>query len=233
MRRAAPRAGFTLIELLIAITLVSAIIAGLLVSLRGGLLALERTSTRMLERRSAFGLDQMIRRQLGAVFPAAGDCTLLDGLPSRVPLFRGNAQTMLLATSYSITEGARGYPRLVEYRVIPNGDGTVRLEMEELLFAGPETALPYCSPDLPRPAAPAGQVTVVEARLAAARFFYREMDPYTRLGGKWVAEWAAPNLPYGIRIDMQAASEDGGDLRNITVPLHISRQYRELYADRR
>jgi prepilin-type N-terminal cleavage/methylation domain-containing protein len=231
--RATPRAGFTLIELMIAITLVSAILAGMLVSLRGGLLALERTDARILESRAALGLDQMIRRQLGGVFPAVGDCALSEGLVSRVPVFRGNAQAMLLVTSYSMAEGARGYPRLAEYRVIANNDGTVRLAMEELLFPSPETALPYCSSNSIRPVTSPGQVMVVAPRLAAARFSYREVDPYTRLGGKWVPEWIAPNLPYGIRIDMQATAEDGGGFSNITVPLHVSREYRESYADRR
>lgn len=216
---------------MIAITLVSAILTGMLTSLRGGLLALDRTETRIEESRAALGLDQMLRRQLGGIFPAMGDCALNDGLAARVPLFRGNAQRMLLATSYSMTEGARGYPRLVEYRVAANGDGTVRLIVEEFLFPSPETALPFCSQqEMPRPA---GRLLVVASRLAAVRFSYRETDPYTRLGGKWVPEWIAPNLPYGIRIDMQAAADEGGAVSNITVPLHISREYRELYADRR
>ena len=221
------RAGFTLIELIVAITLVSAIVAGMLAALRGGLLTLERVGTRIQESRGALGLDQMIRRQIGGVLPAVGDCAQNATMAVRSPLFRGNPSAMFFVTSYSMTEGARGYPRLVEYRVLPNNDGTSRLVVEEMLFASPATTTKFCSPPgLLRPLERPQQSMVLAPRLASARIFYREVNPATRLGGAWLAEWTASNLPYAIRIDLEPAA-------SITVPLHISREYQEVYADRR
>ena len=219
-------AGFTLIELMISITLVAAIAAGMLSAMRGGLLTMERVQTRIQESRGALGLDRMIRNQIGGVLPAIGECAN-EGQAVKSPLFRGNAGAMLMVTSYSMTEGARGYPRVVEYRLLPNGDGTSRLVAEEMLFSSPAATVNFCSPPgLLRPLEPALRSMVLAPRLALARISYREVDPNTRLGGAWFPEWIRPNLPYAVRIEF----EPGG---SITVPLHVTRDYQEFYADRK
>jgi len=230
------RAGFTLIELIVSITLLSAILTGMLMAMRGGLLTLERVQSRIQDSRGALGLDQMIRRQIGGAVPATGLCALGDpstamaAAPS--PVFRGTATAMLWVTSFSMTEGARGYPHLVEYRVLPNNDGTSRLVAEEMLFASPATTTNYCSPPgLLKPLAPAGTTTVLLPRLASARFSYREVNPETRLGGKWLPAWIVPDLPYSVRIDLQPAGA-AEIATSIAVPLHITRSYQEFYADR-
>jgi prepilin-type N-terminal cleavage/methylation domain-containing protein len=224
--RASSTAGFTLIELMISITLVAAVAAGMLSAMRGGLLTLERVQSHIQESRGALGLDQMIRSQVGGVLPATGDCAN-DGQAVKSPLFRGNAGGMLMVTSYSMSEGARGYPRVVEYSVLPNDDGTLRLVADEVLFPSPATTLNFCAPpSVLRPLGPAARSMVLAPRLAFARISYREVDPATRLGGAWFPEWIKPNLPYAVRIEM----EPGG---SITVPLHVTRDYREFYADRK
>jgi hypothetical protein len=139
---------------------------------------------------------------------------------------------MLFVTSYSMTEGARGYPRLVEYQVLSNNDGTSRLVVDEMLFPSPAASMNFCSPPaLLRPLQPARSM-VLAPRLAAARILYREVNLASRVGGEWLPEWIAPNLPYAIRIDLQLAGGDAG-ASSITVPLHILRDYRESYADTR
>ena len=224
---ASRRAGFTLIELMIAITLVAAIVAGMLAALRGGLLTLERVQTRIQDSRAALGLDQLIRRQIGGVLPAAGECGQGDAQAVKAPVFRGNAAAMLMVTSYSMTEGARGYPRLTEYRVLPNNDGTARVEVSEMLFPSPATTARFCAPpNVLRPLEPAPGHLVIVPRVASARMFYREVNPVTRLGGAWFSEWTGPNLPYAIRIDLDPGA-------SITVPLHVTRDYQEFYADRK
>ena len=229
------RAGFTLIEVLIAISLVAAIMAGMLSAMRGGMLTLERVQTRIQESRGALGLDQMIRRQIGGVLPALGDCLQTDSTAVLSPVFRGTATAMLLVTSYSMTEGARGYPRLAEYHVLPNGDGTVRLVVDEMLFPSPATSARFCSPpNVLRPLEPAAPKTMVLApRVASIRISYREMNPLTRVGGEWFPEWALPNLPYAIRIELEPLPGPAASFTSITVPLHISRDYQGVYADRK
>lgn len=219
--------GFTLIELIIAITLVSAIVAGMLSAMRGGLLTLERVQNRIQDSRGTLGLDQMIRRQIGGILPAQGDCAIDERSSFRGPVFRGNPSAMIFVTTYSVTEGARGYPHLVEYRVAPNTDGTLRVVMEEMLFASPATTRGFCAaPNLVRPMEPSGRSMVIAARVTDARISYRQMDPFTHLGGEWVAEWTQPTLPHAIRIDMQPVG-------SIAVPLHVSRDPQVIYADRK
>jgi prepilin-type N-terminal cleavage/methylation domain-containing protein len=221
------RSGFTLIELIIAITLVSAIVAGMLSAMRGGLLTLERVQNRIQESRGTLGLDQMVRRQIGGIVPAQGDCAIDPNNSFRGPEFRGNPEAMLFVTTYSVTQGARGYPHLVEYRVIPNNDGTVRVVMEELLFASPATTRNFCAaPNLVLPLEPSGRSMVIAPRVASARISYRQMDPYTHLGGDWLSEWTFPMLPSAIRIDMLPVG-------SIAVPLHVSRDPQVTYADRK
>ena len=36
-----------------------------------------------------------------------------------MPIFNGNDQTLRLVSSYSLAEGARGYPRVIELQVLP------------------------------------------------------------------------------------------------------------------
>ena len=53
-------------------------------------------------------------------------------------MFQGDPQTMRFVSSYSLTEAARGLPRLLEYQVIPGEDGnSVRLVVNEIVYTGP------------------------------------------------------------------------------------------------
>lgn len=221
--------GFTLIELIVAITLVAAIAVGLLMSMRTALLAMDRIQARLDENRRATTLQELVYNQLGAAMPVAGTC---NGSPS--PTFRGTASALLMVSSYSIEEGARGYPRIVSYRVEPERGGTVRLVSDEFLFSGPLSTAPYCLPGgIMRPIADRPETLVIASGLTSASFSYRIMNSLTALGGPWQNEWISPDLPAAVRIDLTPARPDpsGMPVVPITVPLHINRQYGEPYAD--
>ena len=55
--------------MMIAITLVAAIITGLLMAMRTGLTAYEKVSRRLEDNRRAMGLDQALHRQFGGMMP--------------------------------------------------------------------------------------------------------------------------------------------------------------------
>jgi prepilin-type N-terminal cleavage/methylation domain-containing protein len=227
LRKRAQR-GFTLIELIISITLVAAISAGLLMTLRTGLQTLERTQTRLEENRRAIGTLDMIRRQIGGAMPVRATCR--SGERSIVDdIFRGDPAILLLVTNESLTEGARGYPRIAEYRWTHNPDGTMRLEVRESLFSGVSSTAPHCESGndgkdaiLPSDAPP----IVLLDRLAYGRFRYRQLDLVTLLGRDWTEGWDRPTLPFAVRLEMEAAPGNGSRLPVgiITVPLHISRE---------
>jgi len=115
--------GFTLIELMISITLVAAIATGMLMAMRGGLLTLGRTQTRLDENRRALGIQRILSLQLGGAMPVRTGCNgQLSGFA-----FRGTASALAMVSTYSMTEGSRGAPRIVEYQVAPDLGGTVQL----------------------------------------------------------------------------------------------------------
>ncbi|MEP7353486.1 MAG: prepilin-type N-terminal cleavage/methylation domain-containing protein [Acidobacteriota bacterium] len=223
--------GFTLMEVMLAITLLAAISAGMLVSLRGGLLTLERTSSRIEQERRALGVEEMLRMQLGDVMPSVGFCGPPPG-GVRESIFRGTPQAMLLTTSYSMTEGSRGYPRIVSYQVLGNADGTVRLVVNEALFSGPVSTAPFCQPAGLLNFWPQGaQSFVVAARLASCRILYRQRF-FSGAPGDWKPDWNLPNLPYAIRIEMiPPPGVIGTGPSNITIPFHVFRDVSEVYAD--
>ncbi len=227
----APQAerGFTMIELVIAITLLAAISAGLLMSMHTALLAMQRTQARMDQDRRATTIQELVYNQLGAAMPVAGVC---NGVVA--PIFRGNATSLLMVSSYSFKEGARGYPRIVSYRLEQEPRGTMRLVADEFLFSGPASTSRFCVATVGmRPIADRPETLVIASGLASASISYRIMNSLTALGGPWRAAWTLPDLPAAIRIDLTPAAPDpsGMPVVPITVPLHINRQYGELYGN--
>jgi prepilin-type N-terminal cleavage/methylation domain-containing protein len=225
--------GFTLIELIISITLVSAISAGMLMAMRTSLMTLEKVRTRLDDNRRAAGLERMVTRQLGEAMPMRGDCATSGPGAIPVSIFNGTPQWLYMVSGYSMTEGARGYPRFLEYLVAPDQGGTVRLLVNEKLYAGPATSVPFCLNTIFSPAGPGPESFVVAERLAYCRISYQERDPTTGLGLKWVDTWNRPELPAGIRIEMAPATLDpqARAVSVVTVSLHITREPEVVYAD--
>ncbi|MEO8097527.1 MAG: prepilin-type N-terminal cleavage/methylation domain-containing protein [Acidobacteriota bacterium] len=232
--RRTTQCGFTLMEVILAITLVAAISAGMLTAMRSGLLTLNRTQQRLDENRVALGIQDLLRRQIGGMMPVKGLCKAGEG-EATVPIFRGDAERMLMVSSVSMTEGARGYPRILLYQVQPNPDGTVRLVVYERLFSGPASTLQACDPvsTIIPPAPVDSPAFVVFDHLAYCRFSYRNLNFNTLQGLDWMEGWAFPYLPYAVRIDIAAAPGTASRMPvgAITIPLHVSRGPEERYAD--
>ena len=91
------------------------------------------------------GLQQALARQIGGVMPVMGNCATSAGGAGSVAIFNGDPQSVRFVSSYSLAEGARGYPRLVEYQVAPDPNGGVRLLMNERIYSGPAISVPLCS----------------------------------------------------------------------------------------
>jgi general secretion pathway protein J len=238
-------AGVTLIELLIAVTLVSLLSVGMVIALRFGLSTMERTTNRLYDNRKLVSVNRIIDSQIAGIFAARTTC-LGTGRPAgEITFFQGEPQTMRLLSTYSLQEGYRGYPRVLEYQVIPgeNAEG-VRLIVNELLYTGPLMTGLMCMGEVPRPEAlglPAplftpvrvGQQSFVLAdRLAFARFFYREslpQPPYER----WTPLWTSRLLPSGIRLELQPLESERQRLPlvTITAPIRITRDPTLRYTD--
>jgi general secretion pathway protein J len=230
----ARQAGFTLVELLIAITLVAAISAGLLTTMRNALLTMEKTQQRLGENRKALGVADLIRRQIGGAMPVKGICGAGEQSGPR-DIFRGNSSALLLVSNESMDEGSRGHPRIALYQVRNNPDGTVRLEVTEQLFSGPSSTVPYCDLDPKKFGVPTNGPAplVLLDKLAYCRFIYRNLNQSTLFGRDVLEEWVHPYLPYAIRVELETIPGTNARMPvgSITIPLHISKYPGETYFD--
>jgi prepilin-type N-terminal cleavage/methylation domain-containing protein len=220
--------GFTLIELMISITLVAALATGMLMAMRTSLLSLEKINARLQLNRRIMGMDKVLTRQIGGLMPVTGDCG-----EKREPIFNGTPTSLRLVTSYSMAEGARGYPQFDEFQVV-KGDGGLRLIVTEHPYTGPSSTSPFCGgQQVPAQITPSS--IIVADRLASCQFLYREQLPDQLLSSNWLPTWDRGDLPAAVRIEMTPLDSGGAMLpvMNVNVPIHITRQVRTWYDDAR
>jgi prepilin-type N-terminal cleavage/methylation domain-containing protein len=214
--------GFTLIELMISITLVAALATGMLMAMRTSLLSFEKINGRLQFNRRVMGMERILTRQIGGVMPVMSDCGT-----GRVPFFLGTSESLRLVSSYSMSEGARGYPQFDEFRVV-KGEQGLRLVVTEHPYTGPSSTAPFCGGVEITPAS-----LIVADRLASCSFSYRETIPDAPPSEKWLPGWDRPDLPGAVRIEMTPLDVNQAVLpvMNVTVPIRITRQVRYPYGD--
>jgi len=206
--------GFTLIELMISITLVAALATGMMMAMRTSLLSMEKINSRL--------------RQIGGVMPVVSDCGT-----AHVPIFSGTPTSLRLVSSYSMAEGARGYPQFDDFQVV-RGEGGLRLIVTEHNYTGPSSTASFCggAPVLPTVAG-APTAYVLADRLASCTFSYREQIPDQPPSPEWLPVWVREDLPGAVKIEMTPLDSSAALLpvMNVTVPIRITRQVRNSYAD--
>lgn len=244
--RRRPRRGLTLIEMLIAITLVSLLSTGILYAMRLGLGALEQTNRKFTDNRRVLGSLRVLYEQLAGVVPAQVQCKGLN-LGDPAPLFfQGTQESLQFVSSYTLEEAARGYPRIVEYFVTPGEaarGGGVRLVMQETPYSGPFSVMPYCTGQgtdplyrgptaLLRPVQMGARPCVIADQLAYCRISYLRVHPVT-FQGNWEPVYSGAVLPGAVKVEMAPLRPDPSrvQLGTTTIPLHVSRNTYELYAD--
>jgi general secretion pathway protein J len=237
------RRGVTLIELLIAITLVSLLTVGIMYAMRIGLDALGRSNQRLIDNRRALGVDRIMHEQLAGFMPVKAGCrTGPTAPPAWVPFFQGGPQTLRMVSAYSLEEAARGYPRILEYQVIPgeNGEG-VRLIVNEAVYSGPLSTGVACIGLISAPTGNIGRYRPVETnersfvladKLERCQFAYKELlkePPFER----WVPEWRSARYPAAIRIDMEPLDREAVKLKvlPVTVPIRVDRDVMVQYEN--
>jgi prepilin-type N-terminal cleavage/methylation domain-containing protein len=220
--------GFTLIELMISITLVAALATGMMMAMRTSLLSMEKINSRLQFNRRVMGMEHILTRQIGGVMPVVSDCG-----ETRVPIFDGTATSLRLVSSYSMAEGARGYPQFDEFKVVRGEDG-LRLIVTEHLYTGPSSTAPFCGGGVAMPPMQSAPLAYVVAdRLASCTFLYREQIPDQPPSDNWVPSWDRQDLPAAVKLVMTPLDSSPALLpvMNVTVPIRINRQVRNTYED--
>jgi hypothetical protein len=228
-------AGVTLMELLVAVLLLSLLSVGMVLTMRVALSAMNKTDSKLMANRRVASIERILNEEISGIIPVTANCTG-GGQPGGIlPFFQGEAQSMRLVSTYSLHEGARGMPMILEFQVIPGEDNEgVRLVVNEQWYTGPRGAGALCigmGPDavtgrqspLFVPIQIGASSFVLSDHLAYCRFSFR--DTRSRPQPFWVDHWVTPVLPDAIRVDLAPLAPAAGRLQpaTLTVPLRVTR----------
>ena len=229
--------GVTLLELLVAVTLVGLLSVGMLFALHVSLDGSQKAQTRMEENRRVIGVERIFRQELSNLIPVTVRCRPQGSQGPPAVLFEGRSDEMRFVSTYSLSEAARGRPRLLEFKVIPGDEGNgVRLIVNERSYGGPAALQPLCLGIAPVPGTSQqiAQFTPVQVgsysfvladKLAYCRLSYREERQPPELE-RWTPMWANPVVwPTAVHVDMAPLVDQPSRLQltNVTIPLRINR----------
>ena len=229
-------AGVTLIELLIAVLLLSLLSVGIVLTLRVALSAMNKSGSKLMANRRVSSVERILDQEIEGIMPVTADCQAQPGVtgPSLM-FFQGETASMRLASTYSLQQGERGLPMILEFQVVPGEDEQgVRLVVNEHWYTGPRGAGAYCigagagadGVSAPRfaPISVGPDSFVLVDKLAYCRFSFRDprMPSETPV---WVHTWVKSVLPDAIRIEMAPLTPDLGRLEpvTLTIPVHVTR----------
>jgi len=253
------RSGVTLIEVLVAITLLSLLSVAMLFALRIGLMAYSKTNAKLMDDRRVAGAQRILEQELEGIVPAVGPCSgMPDAAPASTPgstqgspagpmfgFFQAAPNAMRLVSTFSLQQGWRGRPRILELFVVPadNGEG-LRLVVNELPYSGPLAAGRLCTGVTPDPAAGvslphflpvmAGPDSFVLAdKLAFCRFVYLWPPKIPTDPAVWSPVALSAGWPLAIRVEMAPLQPDPSVLQPLTVTaaLHLHLTQTIPYGD--
>ncbi|MGO9255273.1 MAG: type II secretion system protein J [Bryobacteraceae bacterium] len=235
-------AGVTLMEMLVAVTLLSLLSTAMAMAMRIGLNVYAKANGRLMDNRRVVGAQRVLEQELQGLMPVVAHCA---GMGMKFGFFQGEPQNMRLATTFSLQQGWRGQPQLLDLMVIPGEDGEgVRLVVNETTYTGPRSAGALCTGAAPDPAS--GRLIfrflpmranpdsfVLADKMAYCRFRYYAPGRAANDPPVWVTEWPGPGWPYGIRVEMAPLQPDGSRLQPITVmaPINLLRSPEIEYED--
>jgi prepilin-type N-terminal cleavage/methylation domain-containing protein len=239
-------AGVTLVELLVAVTLLSLLSLGMVMAMRVGLAAYSKTETKLMDNRRVAGAQRIVESELEGLIPAFVLCGAgaQGAIGARAVLFQGASAAMWMVSTFSLQQGWRGQPQILQLFVIPGDQGEVRLVVNEIPYTGARGAAQYCSGtiNVPNTSAPLAQMIPVAAgpqtfvladKLAYCRFSYFTPSIVQNEPPAWQPNWASKGWPLAVRIEMAPADADPSRLQpiSITAPLHVRRDPEKVYID--
>lgn len=248
-RRAA--AGMTLLEVLIAVTILALIMVGMSMGLRMGLFAFGRTSERLMDDRRVAGAQRILQSELEGMMPVTPPCLGGEGLASlHFVFFQAEAQYMRMISTFSLKQGWRGAPQVLEFFIIPGAQGRgVRLVVNESPYT-PSWAGSFCRGTQPDPMlgvtvprfAPPPEASpnsfVLADNLAFCKFSYYVSNPDQNRDRSipdavWLPKATGLGWPLAIRIDMAPMDPDLARLQPIGVvaAIHLHRAPEIKYVD--
>jgi hypothetical protein len=225
-------------ELLIAVLLLSLLSVAIVLTLRVALSAMNKTDSRLMANRRVVSVERILNEEIAGIVPVTANCSAGGRRAGTLMFFQGDSQTMRLVSTYSLHDGARGVPMILEFQIVPGeNDQGVRLVVNEQWYTGPRGAGALClgvgrdpTTGLPGPlfvpVQIGGNSFVLSDRLAYCHFTYRDSRSKPQLPSVWLDHWMNTQmLPDAIRIDLAPLAPDAGRLQpvTLTVPVRLTR----------
>jgi len=237
-RRPRGEAGTTLIEVLIATVLLALLLGGVMFAMRIGLTAYAKTNSRLMDNRRVAGAQKILESELAGLIPVVAPCAGSGGQPGQqgppIAFFQAQQQTMRMVSGFSLQDGWRGLPQILEFQVIPGEEGGVRLIVNETPYVSPAAAGRMCSGFDRANGVPMPQFLPVQAseksfvladNLAYCRFNYEwdSVDPKQPRPPAWSPTALNNMWPMAIRVEMAPMAPNPAILQPLTItsPVHI------------
>lgn len=243
-RRLSREAGVTLLELLLAVSLVSLLAVGMLFTLRIGLQAMERVDSRVFASRKVIGAQRVLEQQVAGLMALKADCRSAQvALPTPLPFFQGETDTMRFVSSYSLQSASRGVPMMLEFKVIPGELEGVRLVVNEIPYTGPRMLGLFCGAPVMDPVTQKQVATFPPVQIGPQSFVLADQLAYCHLKylrvpappepEVWRSHWGDSLVPQAIRIEMAPLRPDPSQLAlsTFTLPVRVNRNMDIRYAD--
>jgi prepilin-type N-terminal cleavage/methylation domain-containing protein len=228
--------GVTLLEVLIAVTLLSLLSVAMVLAMRIGLNSYERAGTRLMDNRRVAGAQRILQDEIEGLVPVIATCGGLGGGRGQKALFfQGQPEVMRLVSTFSLNQGWRGQPQILEIFVIQGENGLgVRLVANEILYTGPQGAGKFCTGPLQFLPVDTGPKSFVLAdKLAYCHFAYLAPAPALLQPPIWRDIWITQAWPLAVRIDMAPLEPSPAAVQPISVvaPLNLHRNPTLTYED--
>lgn len=206
------QAGMTLIELLLAVTLFGAISASMGIVLNVAFTSMNKIDAKVEFNRRIISSQRSLDQILNGLIPVVTPC---GGRPVGI---MGSVNSLRFLSSYSLTEGSRGRPRIVELFAAPSPNGGFRLLLNERPYFGKRMLTAACS----QPFLTAESSYILADRLDRCLFSFRRIDRESG-GEMWTPSWVFPEWPSAIRIDMAPLKFQANQIQPATVyaPLFV------------
>jgi prepilin-type N-terminal cleavage/methylation domain-containing protein len=233
MRRKS-QTGVTLLEVLVAVTLLSLLSLGMLLAMRLGLSAFVKTDDKLMQNRRVAGAQRVLEQEIEGLVPVAAPCT---GGGPKFGFFQGQPNQMRLVSTFSLQEGWRGRPQILELFVAQGEEG-LRLLVNESPYMGPAAAGQLClglsetGPQFAMAVATPKSFVLAD-KLAVCRFLYLVPPQDPQGTPVWQPVWTGKGWPLGVKVEMAPAEPSPARLQPIAVvaPLYIHRSPEIPYAD--
>ncbi len=232
-------------EVLIAVTLLSLLVVGMAMAMRIGLNAYSKTDATLMDNRRVAGAQRVLEQELEGLVPlvlpcgGGGDA----GAAQKFAGFQGEGQVMRLVSTFSLQQGWRGQPQLIELFVVPGAEGRgVRLLVNEVPYHPIGTAR-ICSgfgqgadgqPQTRFLPPVAGERSFVLAdKLKYCRFSYLQFPKDAAMPSLWLPVVAVQGWPQAVRIEMAPLEPSASRLQpfTVTAPIRVHKSPEVQYGD--